>query len=63
MICNFSDSSPVPGNKLGFGLWWIKTLLIRSGGSIAAESDGKIGTIFKIKLPHKSGKNDLESSV
>ena len=39
-----------PG-KLGFGLWWVKTLMARLGGSVAVESDGSNGTTFRLKLP------------
>jgi len=39
-----------PG-KLGFGLWWVKTLMTRLGGSIVVESDGNHGTIFRLRLP------------
>jgi signal transduction histidine kinase len=39
-----------PG-KLGFGLWWVKTLMTRLGGSITIESDGKHGTTFRLCLP------------
>ena len=39
------------GGKLGFGLWWIKTLMARLGGSVAVESDGQHGTTFRLRLP------------
>ena len=39
-----------PG-KLGFGLWWVKTLMTRLGGSICLESDGTHGTTFHLRLP------------
>jgi signal transduction histidine kinase len=47
---NFSGSSSRPG-KLGFGLWWVKTLMTRLGGSVAVESDGQNGTTFWLRLP------------
>lgn len=37
--------------KLGFGLWWVKTLMTRLGGTIAVESDGQRGTTFRLRLP------------
>lgn len=37
--------------KLGFGLWWVKTLMMRLGGTIAVESDGEAGTRFHLRLP------------
>ena len=39
-----------PG-KLGFGLWWVKTLMTRLGGSVVVESDGQHGTTFRLRLP------------
>ena len=39
-----------PGN-LGFGLWWVKTLIARLGGMIYVESDGHSGTTFIMELP------------
>lgn len=37
--------------KLGFGLWWVKTLIARFGGALAVESDGQHGTTFCFTLP------------
>lgn len=45
-----SRASAHPG-KLGFGLWWVKSLVARFGGSIAVESDGRHGTTFLLSLP------------
>jgi signal transduction histidine kinase len=47
---NFSRSASHPG-KLGFGLWWVKTLMTRLGGSVTVESDGNHGTTFRLRLP------------
>jgi GAF domain-containing protein len=47
---NFSGRSGAPG-KLGFGLWWVKTLMTRLGGSVVVESDGKQSTTFRLRLP------------
>jgi len=47
---NFSGRSGAPG-KLGFGLWWVKTLMTRLGGSVFVESDGQQGTTFRLRLP------------
>jgi sensor histidine kinase regulating citrate/malate metabolism len=47
---NFSRAGAQPG-KLGFGLWWVKTLMTRLGGSVTVESDGTHGTTFRLKLP------------
>jgi signal transduction histidine kinase len=37
--------------RLGFGLWWVKTLITRLGGTIVVESDGRRGTTFRLQLP------------
>ncbi|MBN1978558.1 MAG: GAF domain-containing protein [Anaerolineae bacterium] len=37
--------------SIGFGLWWVKTLMARLGGSVAVESDGVHGTTFRLRLP------------
>jgi GAF domain-containing protein len=47
---NFSRTGSQPG-KLGFGLWWVKTLMTRLGGSVSVESDGSHGTTFRLQLP------------
>jgi GAF domain-containing protein len=47
---NFSRTGSHPG-KLGFGLWWVKTLMTRLGGSVDVESDGEHGTTFRLRLP------------
>lgn len=47
---NFSRMGTQPG-KLGFGLWWVKTLMTRLGGSVSVESDGSHGTTFRLRLP------------
>jgi signal transduction histidine kinase/putative methionine-R-sulfoxide reductase with GAF domain len=48
---SFSDRSSTRAGKLGFGLWWVKTLMVRLGGSIAVESDGQHGAVFRLGLP------------
>lgn len=48
---NFSGRSASRPGKLGFGLWWVKTLMTRLGGSIHVESDGFHGTTFRLRLP------------
>ncbi len=42
--------------SIGFGLWWVKTLMARLGGSVAVESDGAHGTTFRLRLPRASEK-------
>jgi len=49
---NFSRAGAIPG-KLGFGLWWVKTLMTRLGGSVTVESDGNHGTTFRLRLPRE----------
>ena len=47
---SFSRTGSQPG-KLGFGLWWVKTLMTRLGGAVIVESDGDHGTTFRLHLP------------
>jgi signal transduction histidine kinase len=47
----FSGEAGVRPGKLGFGLWWVKTLMTRLGGSVTVESDGRHGTTFRLRLP------------
>ncbi|MBK7454735.1 MAG: GAF domain-containing protein [Anaerolineales bacterium] len=48
---NFSGRTGAQPGKLGFGLWWVKTLMTRLGGSVVVESDGQHGAIFILRLP------------
>ncbi len=48
---NFTGRAGVQPGKLGFGLWWVKTLMTRLGGSVNIESDGQHGTTFILHLP------------
>ncbi|MFN8381876.1 MAG: GAF domain-containing protein [Anaerolineales bacterium] len=48
---NFSARTGVQPGKLGFGLWWVKTLMTRLGGSVVVESDGQHGATFILRLP------------
>jgi signal transduction histidine kinase len=46
-----ADRNANPGARLGFGLWWVRTLLVRMGGMVTVMSDGEGGTSFRLKLP------------
>lgn len=48
---NFSARTGAQPGKLGFGLWWVKTLMTRLGGSVVVESDGQHGATFVLRLP------------
>jgi len=48
---NYSGRGATRPSKLGFGLWWVKTLMTRLGGSVSVESDGIHGTTFHLLLP------------
>lgn len=48
---DFSGQTGVRTGRLGFGLWWVKTLMTRLGGSVTVESDGHHGTTFRLRLP------------
>lgn len=50
-IFEFSQSGRSGRSGLGFGLWWVRTLLTRIGGSIAVESDGRRGARFRLVFP------------
>jgi signal transduction histidine kinase len=52
-IFEFNYSTRESPGKLGFGLWWVKTLVARFGGGISVESDGRAGTTFILSLPRK----------
>jgi signal transduction histidine kinase/putative methionine-R-sulfoxide reductase with GAF domain len=48
---NFSARAGAQPGKLGFGLWWVKTLMTRLGGSVVVDSDGQHGASFILRLP------------
>jgi signal transduction histidine kinase/transcriptional regulator with GAF, ATPase, and Fis domain len=48
---NYSSRKAAQPGKLGFGLWWVKSLMARFGGSVAVRSDGQSGTTFILRLP------------
>lgn len=50
-IFEFTYSTREHPGKLGFGLWWVKTLMTRFGGTVTVESDGQTGTTFILKFP------------
>jgi signal transduction histidine kinase len=45
------SSSRERAHGLGFGLWWVRTLMRRLGGSINVISDGQHGSTFRVRLP------------
>lgn len=48
---NYSGRGASRPGKLGFGLWWVKTLMTRLEGNVAIQSDGAHGTTFVLRLP------------
>lgn len=51
---NVSGRAASRPGKLGFGLWWVKTLMTRLGGSIELENGEHRGASFRLRLPrHK----------
>ncbi|MGB8644411.1 MAG: GAF domain-containing protein [Anaerolineae bacterium] len=48
---SYSGRAGTRPGKLGFGLWWVKTLMTRLGGSVAVDSDGHHGATFRLWLP------------
>jgi signal transduction histidine kinase/putative methionine-R-sulfoxide reductase with GAF domain len=53
---NYSARARSHPGRLGFGLWWVKSLMARFGGSVAVESDGQHGAAFILSLP-KAGEH------
>lgn len=47
---NYSGAQRTSG-KLGFGLWWVRTLIARFGGTVSVVSDGRHGATFVLRLP------------
>lgn len=47
---NFSTKK-TKGRGLGFGLWWVRNCVLRSGGDISVDSVAGTGTVFTIKIP------------
>ncbi len=47
----YSNRGKARPGKLGFGLWWVKTVMRRLGGSVSVESDGVHGATFRLLLP------------
>ena len=48
---DFSGRAGMRAEKLGFGLWWVKTWMARLGGAVQVESDGQLGATFWLRLP------------
>ena len=38
-------------HNLGFGLWWVRTVMERMGGGVTLFSDGESGTTFVLEFP------------
>ena len=49
---NYSGHTTEHASKLGFGLWWVRTMMTRLGGTVEVESDGQHGTTFRLRLPY-----------
>ncbi len=52
---NYTSQPFETHENLGFGLWWVKTLMTRFGGLITVDSDGQTGTTFTLELPRSEG--------
>jgi len=49
---SFSGQGSTNHTNLGFGLWWVKTLMTRLGGAVSVESaGGRAGAAFRLRLP------------
>ncbi len=49
-IFQFNFSGRRSSGKLGFGLWWVKTIMARFGGSVSVRSDGRHGAAFILRF-------------
>ena len=58
---NFSGRRKARADKLGFGLWWVRTLMTRLGGTIGVASDGQHGASFVLRLPCQEDAAELRS--
>jgi two-component system sensor histidine kinase QseC len=53
---NVSGRKTSHTNKLGFGLWWVKTLMARLGGSVSVDPpSGAQGATFRLRVPLAQG--------
>jgi GAF domain-containing protein len=50
-IFDLAFSTKRSPRKLGFGLWWVRTLMARLGGDIRLTDCGEPGCAFRIRLP------------
>ena len=59
---NYSARASAHPGKLGFGLWWVKSLMARFGGSVSVESDGQHGSTFRLRFPQadRSGQAEMQ---
>jgi signal transduction histidine kinase/putative methionine-R-sulfoxide reductase with GAF domain len=46
----FSQSRAQAKQRMGFGLWWVRTIMTRLGGSVEVQSDGVHGTLFTLQF-------------
>lgn len=44
-------------NGLGYGLWWLRTFIVRQGGNISCTSRPGEGSTFNIRLPAVAGED------
>lgn len=54
---NYSGAKRANG-QFGFGLWWVRTLMARFGGTVTVESDGRSGATFLLRLPVQPPRSD-----
>lgn len=56
---NFSGRRAARAGKLGFGLWWVRTMMTRLGGTISVADDTQHGASFVLRLPcHAEAEKD-----
>lgn len=48
-------SSGQDRGKLGFGLWWVRTLMARLGGEVEVQDNQPTGACFRLRFPRSGG--------
>ena len=51
---NFSGRRAARAGKLGFGLWWVRTMMTRLGSTISVADDAQHGASFVLRMPAAS---------
>lgn len=58
---NFSGRRATRADKLGFGLWWVRTMMTRLGGTISIANDNRQGACFVLRLPSQADEGERQA--